>query len=488
MARDASSRLAPLGEMLLLLLIVTRAVLVAARSSIPTAVAAVAVACAAVGAAAAGPDAPPRYAPLLRAARDRVGVGTAALLPLALVAAAPESRRMDAVRAAAVAVAFSLRASFERVAAAAAVGAALTGGRVVRTTAAASMPLVAHGLLVAAPGAFTLAEALLVASLIVEGAQVAATAGRDGLPSEVLPTVFSLAAATMIAVFVLPVAVHAPRKEVSRRVFVRLGVVVLLSYTCAVRAVGLAPEPISFVLRFAFQTQERLLLLIYWFVVLGVSMRFLVPMVACRCRRIVARKAYHILALVLFLPGVYVDPLFLSFAVSVALVLMLLAETARVGGLGRIGTAIDRATKSMRDERDRGPVVLTHMYLLIGNVLPLWFAMALAENPRGVLAVSGIVSLGVQDAVASICGALCGRTRWFSLGKTVEGTSAGILAAFAVAVTWGYVIGTVTESTSVVGIALASVAAGLFEAWTAQIDNLVLPLLYFAALEGFGIG
>eukprot|EP00201_Polytomella_parva_P021960 CAMPEP_0175046414 /NCGR_PEP_ID=MMETSP0052_2-20121109/5022_1 /TAXON_ID=51329 ORGANISM="Polytomella parva, Strain SAG 63-3" /NCGR_SAMPLE_ID=MMETSP0052_2 /ASSEMBLY_ACC=CAM_ASM_000194 /LENGTH=465 /DNA_ID=CAMNT_0016310167 /DNA_START=405 /DNA_END=1800 /DNA_ORIENTATION=- len=75
------------------------------------------------------------------------------------------------------------------------------------------------------------------------------------------------------------------------------------------------------------------------------------------------------------------------------------------------------------DERDGGPVYITHLTLLLGIALPLWMNGAdgwESEGTKGkakggwIIGLSGLVILGVGDTVAAVVGKLCGRWRMFA--------------------------------------------------------------------------
>lgn len=92
-------------------------------------------------------------------------------------------------------------------------------------------------------------------------------------------------------------------------------------------------------------------------------------------------------------------------------------------------------------------MVVSHIFLLIGCAVPLWFSLAsieregdlpwkdweLMHNRREVAMISGVVCVGMGDAAASLIGRRYGRRKWIWVGgKSLEGS-----AAFAVAVTIG---------------------------------------------------
>ena len=47
-------------------------------------------------------------------------------------------------------------------------------------------------------------------------------------------------------------------------------------------------------------------------------------------------------------------------------------QVSRLINVQWLGTAVDNSFRVFVDDRDQGPVVLTHMYLLVGMSLPLW--------------------------------------------------------------------------------------------------------------------
>src|SRR4029450_13565985 len=77
------------------------------------------------------------------------------------------------------------------------------------------------------------------------------------------------------------------------------------------------------------------------------------------------------------------------------------------------------------DGRDlRGPVVISHIFLLIGCAIPLWLALAAIPRvgvehmvggggpTRDISMVSGIVCVGLGDAAASLIGRRWGHRKW----------------------------------------------------------------------------
>lgn len=197
------------------------------------------------------------------------------------------------------------------------------------------------------------------------------------------------------------------------------------------------------------------------------------------------------------------------------------------------------------DERDAGVVYITHFTLLLGLAVPMWLclvmpgAQALVQphplllldappqhgclpgsaecsgSVSGLTAVvyaligrsrvgwsdtasallqvtaglSGLVIIGVGDTAASFVGKLFGRVPVHAgSSKTIEGTLAGISASL---VAWVLVLGAVQLLPGLstrhgvawwVQLVGATAGAGLMEAATSQLDNILLPLWYLPHL------
>lgn len=84
------------------------------------------------------------------------------------------------------------------------------------------------------------------------------------------------------------------------------------------------------------------------------------------------RKIFHVLIVLVFMPGLVYQCAFLFVASGVALALMIVLETMRVIQLPPIHDTLDQAVKCFIDEKDAGLVALTPIYLLIGCSAPLW--------------------------------------------------------------------------------------------------------------------
>ncbi|KAF2265570.1 hypothetical protein CC78DRAFT_579063 [Lojkania enalia] len=226
------------------------------------------------------------------------------------------------------------------------------------------------------------------------------------------------------------------------------------------------------------------------------------------------RKVFHGMMVAMLLPTIYIDPGFVALALSIVLAIFLLLDLIRASQLPPLSRPIATFLTPYVDGRDlRGPVVVSHIFLLIGCAIPLWLSCAgidrEGEEPwigwefktRDVSMVAGVVCVGMGDAAASLIGRRYGRRKWpWAGGKSFEGSF-----AFAAAVTLGLVFGkawlrlgqwddapgragtgSVTDWVSVVGkAAVCAAGASLNEAvLTGGNDNVIVPVVLWLLVRG----
>lgn len=135
------------------------------------------------------------------------------------------------------------------------------------------------------------------------------------------------------------------------------------------------------------------------------------------------------------------------------------------------------------DHRDSDLLIVSHFSLLLGCALPIW--MSSGFNDRPLAPFAGILSLGIGDTMASMVGHKYGVLRWSKTGKkTVEGTAAGITSVLVACsillpllATTGYIF-----TQHWFSLLLAVTVSGLLEAYTAQLDNAFIPLVFYSLL------
>ncbi|KAK3296994.1 uncharacterized protein B0H64DRAFT_338589 [Chaetomium fimeti] len=170
------------------------------------------------------------------------------------------------------------------------------------------------------------------------------------------------------------------------------------------------------------------------------------------------RKVFHFMMVAMFLPTLYVDPCYAALALAIVLAVFLLLDLLRASQLPPLSRPLARFLTPYVDGRDlRGPVVVSHIFLLIGCAIPVWLSLASlpritttppvsAEEPAPAVAaaiagwevparevgmVSGVVCVGLGDAAASLVGRRWGHRKWlWGGGKSVEGSAAFAAAVF----------------------------------------------------------
>ena len=222
------------------------------------------------------------------------------------------------------------------------------------------------------------------------------------------------------------------------------------------------------------------------------------------------RKVFHGIMVAMLLPTIFVDPCFCALALILVLAIFLLLDLFRASQLPPVSRPLTLFLSPYVDGRDhRGPVIVSHIFLLIGCAIPLWLSLAAAPRTgvgpwegwdtdiRNVSMVSGVVCVGMGDAAASLVGRRFGRHKWiWSGGKSLEGS-----LAFACAVTIGLVsahswlvIGGWLEhqgrswSMVITRSAVAACGASLTEAvLTSCNDNVVVPVVLWLLVRSLGV-
>ncbi|KAG6761998.1 hypothetical protein POTOM_032480 [Populus tomentosa] len=247
-------------------------------------------------------------------------------------------------------------------------------------------------------------------------------------------------------------------------------------------------HPLLWVVRFVFREPvKRLSLCLYWVCVIYLSvLRFYNISKNSKIERILLRKYYHLMAVLMFLPAVILQPKFLDLAFGAALAVFLTLEIIRVWRIWPLGQLVHEFMNAFTDHRDSDLLIVRHDYhfsLLLGCALPIW--MSSGYNDRPLAPFAGILSLGIGDTMASMVGHKYGVLRWSKTGKkTIEGTAAGITSVLAAcSVLFPHLASTgyfLTEHW--ISLLLAVTVSGLLEAYTAQLDNAFIPLVFYSLL------
>ena len=221
-------------------------------------------------------------------------------------------------------------------------------------------------------------------------------------------------------------------------------------------------------------------------------------------RNIVIRKLFHISALPVFASAIYVGAhsegdnnswsvSLLRFCSAGLLCLFVLCEFVRVQCQDTAFSAkMTEFFTKFTDARDSGTFILSHLSLLLGLSSPFWVNLRGggrrgeegAQGTEMALLSSGLLVLGVGDVLGVAVGTTVGHVAVCrGSQKTVEGTSAAILGSVFFGHLWIEAVGgdLVGGGGGAQFFALAA-AAGLLEAFTTQLDNLYVPLFFYATL------
>ncbi|KAH9838351.1 histidine kinase [Rhodofomes roseus] len=170
------------------------------------------------------------------------------------------------------------------------------------------------------------------------------------------------------------------------------------------------------------------------------------------------RKFFHALAVLMFLPGIVIDPAFTHLAFSAAFALFVFAEYVRYFALYPFGASVHLFMNEFLDQKDSGTAILSHFYLLIGCAGTVWF-----------------------EGQASIAGKRLGRHRWLATSpKTLEGSAAFVVSIVACA--WLLRLCGLSEHFSVSRYAVVAGLSAALEAFSVQNDNVMLPLYMWSML------
>ena len=225
-------------------------------------------------------------------------------------------------------------------------------------------------------------------------------------------------------------------------------------------------------------------------------------------RVIIARKYFHLVAILLFTPITWLDPIMMSLSYAIAVSLLIVLEMVR-------GLIVCTANSNVRtpsdwndmymtflDEKDssavNGGLAVTHIALIVGCALPLWVTQLLQQtnipnvearthdiSPRELFLVLlpflGILVLGVGDSAGAIGGTNfpSRRHRWpGDSSRTIEGSMCMFLSMMVIVVI--FIANTHAVEHHISHFLQVSATMGvlitLIEASTSQIDNLVLPV------------
>ncbi|KAJ3374397.1 hypothetical protein GGF31_007917 [Allomyces arbusculus] len=329
------------------------------------------------------------------------------------------------------------------------VGEALTLGTALTLVADSlrARPVHAH-MVVAVMQHLALGTAVAVAASARTAKQMRALCGADGLP---------------------PTDDEGARqwRRLVRRLYLTVGGVVALVATPLV-TVRTGRDPWIWVAGYVLGSLENSIACAFWLCLLGTTYLVFPHTASANTQR----KVYHLLAVLIILPGYLYTPVFTCLALCVALAAFIFAELFRLARAPPVGRLLDLGMAAFRDDRDEAPLLTSHIYLLLGTAVPVWVAVIEGTWLPG---LAGLAALGAGDAAASVVGRAFGATRWHQrTKKTVEGSAAFVVATLALLA----VLGEPVTGQVLAGVVLTAVVEGV----SGMFDNFAVPLVMLLTL------
>ncbi|MCO5547477.1 hypothetical protein L7F22_000927 [Adiantum nelumboides] len=185
---------------------------------------------------------------------------------------------------------------------------------------------------------------------------------------------------------------------------------------------------LTWVLEFVVQDAQRLHLCGYWICVISMSVLPFYMVRSTQFEQIMARKVFHLMVVVMFVPALLTQQAFLHLAFSAALAVFVVVEMIRIFQIPPVGEVVHKFMTAFTDTRDSDLLIISHFSLLLGCALPVWLCGS-STHDRPLAPFAGVLSLGIGDTMASVAGYNFGSVRLtFKSKKTVEGTIAGIVS------------------------------------------------------------
>ncbi|XP_029052292.2 dolichol kinase [Osmia bicornis bicornis] len=260
--------------------------------------------------------------------------------------------------------------------------------------------------------------------------------------------------------------------------FYIMTITLLLIVVLPVMHIILDQNPIVWMFYFIFNKTSKIILIGYWAVCLLLGVAVVAYQILLNNQATTSiRKMFHLLAVLVYVPGLIYEHILLYFASGVVMGLFLFLELLRYLRIPPLGEILQQGFSVFADEKDH-LISLTPLYLFCGLSFPLW--MPTSNLPLLVL-LSGILSVGIGDTAASFVGYKWGTHKWRNSDKSIEGTIACILSQVGFICLLAF-MGYIDSGWLLLRSLWSSVVLSLIEAQTNQVDNLALPLLMYACL------
>ncbi|XP_076288430.1 dolichol kinase [Lasioglossum baleicum] len=237
-------------------------------------------------------------------------------------------------------------------------------------------------------------------------------------------------------------------------------------------------NPLTWMFSYMFSSRRKIILFGYWAICLLVAVIAVTYQILWNFQATSSiRKIFHILAVLVYVPGLIYEQTLLYFASGVIMGLFIFLELVRYLRISPLGEILEQGFSVYADEKDN-LISLTALYLLSGLSFPLWMP---SNNVPLVALFSGVLTVGVGDTTASIVGSKWGFHKWSNSNKSIEGTLACIFSQ-AVSICALTFMGYIDSYWLLLRVLSLGFAMSFVEAQTNQVDNLALPLLMYVCL------
>ena len=258
---------------------------------------------------------------------------------------------------------------------------------------------------------------------------------------------------------------------------VEISLYVKTNFTSSYRFVPLAFQWLTEFLIEKENGYERFWGLLYWvgILIIGSYPTYLLLSLPSKNKPsvVVTRKWFHLVAVLLFGPVTWQFPQLMSLSYAIATCILIVLETLRSDA-----PLLQSFYVAFLDDRkdDGGRIIVSHIFLIIGCAAPLWISEVLSNRFSSssssslLLAEFGVICIGIGDAMGAVIGKSMGKHKWGKNQRTLEGSLAMWFSMIAI----GMLACTSVQDYG--ALLLATTFTTILEAFTVQLDNLVLPI------------
>ncbi|KRY22660.1 Dolichol kinase [Trichinella patagoniensis] len=192
----------------------------------------------------------------------------------------------------------------------------------------------------------------------------------------------------------------------------------------------------------------------------------------------VHRKFFHLPVVMVAVSGLLVDPQLTYCVSALTFAFLVLIEAVRALSITSVGNRIHQVIKIFGDNQDQGKLFLTPLYLFVAIFWPIWWSPVTTVDEIQLRHFSGIISVGVGDAMAALVGSRFGRHRMSkNSSKSVEGLFANFISMILLLFVFAVILDEPLKKDLllIIRAILGCAVVALFEARTGQMDNLILP-------------